>query len=395
MRDTLRIHPDVVERRLAPLPLRVLVTAQAFGFGPAAAMAQVFDHLRPRVRYLAFAGAGHTCDIHEALPYDAVHRLPELGTGEAFGRLCADHDAALVACDFPATEAAKAAGIPVGIYDPLPWYWPAWPQVVSSADLYMCQDFFGVRERARDAGRGDIVIVPPMLPTRVRAASRRSHHALLNLGGLRNPFLSQEDCVSYARLMLLALFPVAARLYAEVHVATSHSIALDLRREVPAARTLSPQEAQRRLGSSEIAAMTPGLGNIYEAAALAARVFWLPPTNATQGLQLDALRQRGLAPFAADWHDLLPGRAPIDYRGSEPEVTASVVDAIRSVSGEPAAIERLRAPFLEAHRAPATPNPLNALIDSFGVGGDRIVAETFAQRLLAPLAPSASNLLRL
>jgi hypothetical protein len=53
--------------------------------------------------------------------------------------------------------------------------------------------------------------------------------------------------------------------------------------------------------------MTPGLGNIYEAAALAKRVFWLPPANASQGQQLVTLKRRGLAPFAADWHDILPG----------------------------------------------------------------------------------------
>lgn len=206
----------------------------------------------------------------------------------------------------------------------------------------------------------------------------------MNLGGILNPFLSQSDCVSYARLML-AVFPIASRLYDEVHVATSHRIVEDLRHEVPVAQTMSPQEAQHRLGRSEIAAMTPGLGNIYEAAAFATRVFWLPPANNTQGLQIDALRQSGLAPFAADWHDLLPGRAPIDYRGPEPEVMVSIADAIRSASRDPAAIERLRALFVQAYHASATDNPLNALLDRFGTGGDRVVAETFVQRLLSPL----------
>jgi len=371
----------------APLPLRVIVTAQAFGFGPAAALAQVFEHLRPRIRYLAFAGAGHTCDIHMKLPYDAMHRLPDVGAAEAFGRLCASHDAALVACDFPAAEAAKAAGIPVGIYDPIPWYWPQWPRALDSADLYMCQDFFGVRERVRDAGRGNIVIVPSISSTRARPTVSPSRYALLNLGGLRNPYLSREDCVAYARLML-ALLPTAADLYAEVHVTTSQDIAAELRDHAPAARTVSPREAQRLLGGSEIAAMTPGLGNIYEAAALAARVLWLPPTNDSQGQQLVALRQRGLAPFVADWHDLLPGRAPIDYRGHEPEVIAVIGSAIRDAARDPAAALRLRELFLEAHRAPAAPNPLNPLLDDFGVGGDRIIAATFVRRLLVPLVPS-------
>jgi hypothetical protein len=116
---------------------------------------------------------------------------------------------------------------------------------------------------------------------------------------------------------MLTLVPVAARLYSRVDVAMSDSLVAQLHHEVPASRTVSPQAAQRRLGESALAIMTPGLGNIYEAAELAGRVFWLPPANATQGLQLAILRREGLAPFAADWHDILPGQRPIDYQKPE------------------------------------------------------------------------------
>ena len=378
------IQSNAPERRLVKLPLRVLVTAQPFGFGPAAALAQIFDYLRPRVRHLAFAGAGHTCDIHMRLPYDAVHRLPDHDSGEAFRRLCAEHDASLISCDFPAAEAASAAGIPFGIYDPMPWFWSRLPSVSESAALYMCQDFFGVHEIVRDAKRETVVTVPPVLPPFPQAAEKRSRQVLVNLGGLRNPFQSQEDCVAYARLVM-AIVPGAARLYPEVHVATSQSIAEVLRHEVPAARTISPQEAQHLLGCSELAAMTPGLGNIYDAAAFAQRVFWLPPANSSQGQQLDMVRRRGLAPFAADWHDILPGRAPIDYYGGEETAINNITEAIHEASGDPAATERLWALFFQAHQALATPNPLTHLLDLFGTGGARVVAEKFVQRVLAPL----------
>ena len=386
MNADLQAQPDRVERLTEALPLRVLVIAQAFGFGPAAAMAQVFDHLRPRVRYLAFAGTGHTCDIHMDLPYDAVHRLPDPGTSEALGRLLAKHHAALVSCDAPAGAAAKAAGIPFGFYDPIPWFWPQWPSVFESADLYMCQDFFGVRERVRDAGR-NVVIVPPMLPSASHAAAKRGRHVLVNLGGICNPLHSQEASVSYARLVM-AIVPAAAQLYPEIHVATSQLIANHIRHEAPAAQTIPPRDVQRLLGTSELAAMTPGLGNIYEAAALAKRVFWLPPANASQGQQLVILQQRGLAPFAADWHDILPARAPIDYWRPDPTVSKDIADAVHDALKDPAPAERLRTFFLQAHRAPATPNPLHVLLDRFGSGGDRVVAETFVQRLLTPLTPA-------
>ena len=383
MNDPLWSRSDVGERDLR-LPVRVLVTAQRFGFGPAAAMAQVFEYLRPRVRHLAFAGSGHTCDVHLQLPYDAVHRLPADERDGAFGRLCAEYDACLIACDFSAAEAARDAGVPFAIYDPIPWFWTQWPSVGKSAALYMCQNFFGVGARVREVGRESVVIVPPLLPALPQAAAERSLQVLFNLGGLCNPYQSLEVSVAYARLAM-SLLPGAAGLYPEVHVATSQSIVEQLAREVPAARTLSPREAQELLGRGELAVMTPGLGNIYEAAALAHRVFWLPPANNSQGQQLDMLRQRGLAPFMADWHDLLPGRAPIDYYDHEPRAMRHITDAIHEAAGDPAVAERLWARFMDAHRMPATPNPLSPLLEEFGTGGARAVAECFVQRTLVPL----------
>ncbi|HET7501819.1 MAG TPA: hypothetical protein VFK02_12470 [Kofleriaceae bacterium] len=322
-----------------------------------------------------------------------MHRLPEIGAREAFGRLCTEHDAALVSCDVPAAEAARAAGIPFGYYDPLLWFWSDPPSVLEFADLYMCQDFFGVRERAHDSRRPSVVVVPPMLPGLPPAATKRGRRVLVNLGGIRNPLHPQEASVSYARLVM-TIVPAAAQLYSEVHIATSHQIASHIQHEAPAARTIPTRDVQHLLRTSELAVMTPGLGNIYEAAALAGRVLWLPPANASQGQQLVILQQRGLAPFAADWHDLLPGRAPIDYWRPEPAVMKDVADAVEDAWRVPAAAERLRARFLQAYREPATPNPLHALLDRFGAGGDRHVAQIFVERVLTPLGadqPSAAR----
>ena len=188
---------------------------------------------------------------------------------------------------------------------------------------------------------------------------------------------------------MMRIVRTLAGLYPEVHVATSQSIVRSLRAEGPLVRTISPSEAQELLGASELAAMTPGLGNIYEAAALAKRVFWLPPANNSQGQQLDMLRTRGLAPFAADWHEILPARTPIDYYGPEPVAMNHIADAIREASEDPAAPERLRALLQEAHRAPASPDPLASLLDQFGTGGARWVAESFVQKVLVPRLRSA------
>lgn len=75
-------------------------------------------------------------------------------------------------------------------------------------------------------------------------------------------------------------------------------------------------------------------------------------------------------------------------------VEQQIADAIHDVSKDPMAAERLRALFLQAHLAPATPNPLTLLIEQFGTGGAREVAESFVQRVLDPLARTAGQLAR-
>jgi hypothetical protein len=82
---------------------------------------------------------------------------------------------------------------------------------------------------------------------------------LVNLGGIRNPLHPQEASVSYARLVMTTA-SVAARLYAEVHVATSQQIASHMQQEVPAARTIATREVQHLLGRARItrARASPG-----------------------------------------------------------------------------------------------------------------------------------------
>ena len=62
--------PAVIRAQPARLPLKLLLTAEAFGFGPSAAIAQIFKFLREYVHTIAFAGTGHTLDIQRPLYYD-------------------------------------------------------------------------------------------------------------------------------------------------------------------------------------------------------------------------------------------------------------------------------------------------------------------------------------
>lgn len=374
----------------APLRLRVLLTAEPFGFGPSAAIALLFRHLRPRLTSLGYAGAGHTLDLQAALSYDQLHDLGGGGADpyDGFAAVVERYDAVVASCDFRAAEIARRAGIPVAIYDPLAWYWTELPAVCRAAELYIAQDFFGVREAIRRATVQRLVVVPPLVPLDLHGEEPRDDLALLNLGGLKNPFLSDEECAAYAGFLADALLPLLSERFAEVQIVTSAAVASALRTRHPRMRTVSPVEAQRLLARCRLAVMTPGLGNIFEAAALSARVFWLPPANDSQGQQLRLLVDRDLAPHNADW-DLLAGERemPLDYRRPQAEVMVHVARAIRCAIADCSFGERLRARVAAALDAPVAEfDGLRALVGMFGWGGDRVTVDAVLEQMLEPLA---------
>jgi len=67
---------------------------------------------------------------------------------------------------------------------------------VLQVDLFLAQAFFGVRERAAKTDFKQMRIVPPLISRDVesRASAERKdlHAVLVNLGGLKNPMLTDS-----------------------------------------------------------------------------------------------------------------------------------------------------------------------------------------------------------
>ena len=57
------------------IPLKVLLVAEPYGYGPAASLAQLMSKLRTSVSYIGYAGTGHTLDMHQKLPYNEIHTI--------------------------------------------------------------------------------------------------------------------------------------------------------------------------------------------------------------------------------------------------------------------------------------------------------------------------------
>ncbi len=383
---------------------RILLNAEPFGFGPTAAIADCFPFLREHFGKVGYVGVGFTLDLQRPLPYDCLHDVTgvsqELLDAELAG-IFLQYDVFLTALDFGMAAKAKAAGLTVVIYDPLTWYWKTIPPTVKDVDLYIAQDFFGVRERldqeAHLFNAERVRVVPPIIGDVAHAPGERNT-VLLNLGGLNNPFWSAEGTLAYARLIVEAFASVAENV--EVVITANKCIAANARIAQELAefgvKNLSRSEMQEVLKGAKFALMTPGLGNVYDAARFDIPTIWLPPANDSQGQQLFMLLEADMVDGHVDWHHLLPGKA-IDYSAEQTGVLQKISAAVTRTCGSKTAkrvLERHLAESIEAvlraieyrletRRSSASRPPVlsltSQLVEKFGAGGAREVARLVAE----------------
>jgi hypothetical protein len=371
------------------MPLRLLLNAEPFGFGPAAAIAGFFPHLREHFEKVGYVGKRHTLDLQRGLPYDEIHDVTGLAEAEAMKPIFAQYDILFTAMDDKVADLAEQAGLKVFYYDALSWYWPEIPESAKKADLYLAQDFFGVKERLADAfnaAAAETHLVAPIAPAVANSAEKT--HVLINLGGLQNPFTPIDDVVAYARAVIASLRKVIPP-EEKIVIAASKAVADQLQDE--GVKTYSREDMATVLAGAKMAFMTPGLGNIYDAAAFNIPAVWLPPANDSQGRQLDLLKSHGMLDAAADWADISGEK--INYAAEQRTVLTQIAELSRQLSSDSGMQERL-ATVAGAHYAavkdPGT-SKTTALLERFGTGGEAQVTAQVIRKARQYLPPGGAH----
>jgi len=360
----------------ARLPHRLLLNAEPFGFGPTAAIASFFPYLRDAFASVGYVGKKHTLDLQRNLPYDAIHdmtNVPKPERGDMLRPVMEGYDILLTAMDHKVAEIAKEAGLKVIYYDALAWYWPSFPASVTNSDVYIAQNFFGVDTRLNDvfAHHAAAHIVPPIAPA-PRAPQPREH-VLINLGGLQNPFWPVAEVVEYARTMI-PILRRAVPANTKIIIAGPEAVANAMADY--GVTTYPRAQMEDVLARTHVAFMTPGLGNIYDAAAFNVPTIWLPPANDSQGQQLKIMEVHDMIDAALDWAPVL-GNAGIDYSRDQPSVLAAIAQTATRLAREPQLQARLcdiaTDHFYTISRKRDSKSV--AITQRFGCGGERAVAD--------------------
>jgi hypothetical protein len=348
----------------------VLLNAEPFGFGPAAAIAVFAAQFERRGVPVGYIGKGHTHDLQRTISYRDRYDLSGISPQTekiVWAKAAKKYKVFLTAMDFTAATAAKAAGMQVIIYDALAWYWPELPQIVKQADLYLPQKFFGVKARvAAELPLQNVACVAPIVRPKVR--EKTSSQILLNLGGLQNPYWQVEDAVSYAKTIVRAVRAACGS--TNVVVATSQAVATLLAdQEV---KTYSVAEIQQQFSHSTLAIMTPGLGNIYDAAAFDLPTIWLPPANDSQAQQITMLASRGCADATLGWEDL---GLPLDIAAPQIAILQEITQRVRQLHSNVIIQRTLQKLLVDSQSTLAgrTASNTNKLLQLFGWNGTATV----------------------
>ncbi|HLC56419.1 MAG TPA: hypothetical protein VJJ23_04240 [Candidatus Nanoarchaeia archaeon] len=310
---------------------RLLLNAEPFGFGPAAAIASFFPYLKKYFNNIGYVGKNHTLDLQRNLNYNLIYDLSKLSSSQEkikLKKIFSKYDLLLSALDFSIVKQAKKCGLKIIIYDPLTWYWKKIPRTIKKGDIYIAQDFFNVKKRLKKQEKQFPLsfVVPPITQHRIKKIKRS--YVLINLGGLQNPYISNKDLVTYAKIMINTIKSIIQN--KKIIISTSRVIAKKLKSE--GVKNYTRREIISILAKTKYAFMTPGLGNIYDSSCYNIPTIWMPPTNDSQGQQTQLLFQNRMIDGYIDWIDFTG--IYINYFKNQKSVLQDIAKVLKIISND-------------------------------------------------------------
>ena len=203
--------------------------------------------------------------------------------------------------------------------DILYWMWHAVPAVVGRCDAYVYEDFVRSIDQVDRLGLPPHAVrvgplIPPLRSSHAAPLSSDGHRTLLvSVGGLYRPGGAAQAVLSaYERMVTRAVIDaLPPGRFEYIHFAggglkTSTATLADGTRVTRGC--LPRSQYLQLLATATAAILSPGLTGFFEAAAAGVPVFYLPPHNYSQYLQLESFKAVLGDAFYADWTALGCGR---------------------------------------------------------------------------------------
>lgn len=299
---------------------KLLMNAEIFGYGPSAAISMFLPKLKKHFDHVAFIGSKFSLEI-QSESFDAVYDLKDME------KIIDTYDVFFTALDFKMAEISVKHNVPTIIYDSLTWYWKTIPKIVKSNKvLYIAQNFLGVSERINN--ESDMFnltcIVNPIIEPIDLYSKGHKDIVLLNLGGIKNPYWSNDTIIKYTKEILRNLPKNLPKNLNIVIIGNSlisnHFVEIT---------TKSYKEVLLLLPRVKLSIVTPGLGNIYDNANYHIPTIFLPPVNDSQELQASLMEKHDFVEHNISWEDI---GIKIDFTKTQKNIMEQIKNAIDILS---------------------------------------------------------------
>lgn len=322
---------------------RLVLTAQDFCFGSIGPLLYLADLLKSNQYKLIFVGFGTSLQLAKRFPFDEIHELDTEDPRNTHNleTIISKSDAIISCTDIPSITAAKKfKKISVWV-DILFWFWPDIPKELFDVDLYIREWAFdaSVNEARFGTKITNLQTVGPIMGTVKKLV--RKNQAIISFGGAQATHVYQvgKD-TNYPFIMTDILSKqVDWSDFKRVILATSERVIEQLKTRFSNTPfdfiTLAHDRFLTEMSQSEVVLITPGLITTQCAFYSETPVISLPPSNDSQYIQLEKLRNLGLAPASVGLSDFFPKLDLLHLPGNES--TRLVMEQLRVLEKSPEA----------------------------------------------------------
>lgn len=293
----------------------ILVTAEKFGYGPIITCLNIVKELKKHLsKEVKLIFLGTSIAKEQAISSNYFDQVIECETFdydklENFETLF--RNAKVILCSenqFGAIYAKSLNLKNVFFVDNLMWMWDKITPGLENVDKYFISETFDSKENFKAIGSK---IKNPVFIGPLREIDTNEYvsenNLLINFGGAESFMLDKDTVISfYKKILSEVLTPKVIQTFKKITVCGGSGVTSELQgfnSKNVFVKTLTVQEYFSELHKASHIIMSSGLGNFIESVGIQKNIFYLPPINYSQLLQIKEYKKLDLGFKSVSWSD--------------------------------------------------------------------------------------------
>jgi hypothetical protein len=283
---------------------KIIAVAENFAFGPISKLVTVTNILQQRGHEIIFIGYGTAYELGSKQKYSKIYKF-NTDSSDFQGwatPIFKNADFIISSCDRSSIILAQKLGLPHVWLDILFFWWDEIPEYILNADLYIQQNSLNNERNLKKYGgkTKNMKIVGPIIDLSFKA-NQKKKQLLVAYGGMEGEgwYRVGKDSMYPYTFSKLIIDDVDTSKYDKVLFVGNERITKDLQRKYGNKKfvfsILPHDEMLKEISESEDILMVPGLETPLEAIAYKRPIFFIPPSNSSQYVQLDDFRSLNIA----------------------------------------------------------------------------------------------------